>query len=300
MKKDLKFSHGRNGNRGLKGNIRIFIFIFFILICIIIAIYNTYFESNDQDKSNVDDDLPRIANVLIHDLLENKSFVQNSSLNESILKNISTIQIHSPSITESDVGDSYISFIMEIENESSIWFTKTSDDIFWAKPWLGLNDFTNLTDLNDLNLEFSNSNNFRLFYEKNGFQFLSISNDAVSWSPSEPWNYQIEDRSISITENEIFSANHTGLWVSDFKDQITWHQLFSQNFSNASILNLDDEKLLIVHENATNSSTTLTITTIELRSPTIKDLEPRWDLLIIFIILGLILLYIMIQEVAHK
>ena len=59
-------------------------------------------------------------------------------------------------------------------------------------------------------------------------------------------------------------------------------------------------KFQIVAEDANNNYESLTLTNLDFTGPETKGTEIKWDLLVLFIILGIIILAILVNEVARE
>jgi hypothetical protein len=95
-------------------------------------------------------------------------------------------------------------------------------------------------------------------------------------------------------------SNQTGLWLSRISGDIVWKQLLNESFENSSILMKNEFKFQIVSENAYNDYKSLTLTNLDFTEPEPKGTEIKWDLLVLFMILGLIVLAILVNEVARE
>ena len=230
---------------------------------------------------------------ILHDQLE---YIMSATSNEGM--NNTTIHFHKPTITEASDEDLFIAFEVNTENQTTIWLSYSSDGKSWSTPWVAQK---NLTQTRNPYLQYITLGQFRLFYEIQGEQFITVSNNGTTWSTPTAWEHDIVDKAMYYDENYIMISNHTGLWVSDFDDDnINWRRLVHNEFLNSSILRIDEYKFLIIHENSTNDHESLSLTTVDFKKPADGETEIKWDLLIVFIVIGLIILAIMVQEVAHK
>jgi hypothetical protein len=300
MKKDWKHGNvGRNGGRNIRGNVRLLLIVLFLVFCVIIFIYDTYYESRSSDTNSNDTQLPEISEYTSIDILANHSIynIGNDTLNNNLTNISQSTFLHNPSIAKSSPKHYYLAYIVEVRNKTSVWFSETIDGNKWQTPWTTENNFTNA---NNPVLTFSKNQQFKLFYEQNEKSFLRVSEDAILWSAAEPWEFRLEEESIYYSENNIFTTNSTGFWVSSFDEEISWQSLMTTNFTNASIMQINNNNFIIIHENSTNNHSSFILTTITFKTHPEQKLEPKWELMVVFVIMGIILLSIMIQEIAHK
>lgn len=283
--------------RDLIGNVRIIIIILFIVFCIIIIIYHLYFESETTDKDENDTETLQLLRSdsisILHDQMEYfKSATSDEGTNDT------TIHFHRPTITEASDGELFIAFEVKTENKTTIWLSYSNDATFWSTPWIAQK---NVTQTRYPYLQYNALGQFRLFYEISGDQFVTVSNNGTTWGAPTTWEHDIVDKAMYYGKNYIMISNHTGLWVSNFDDDnINWRRLVENEFLNSSILRIDEYEFLIIHENSTNDHESLSLTTVDLKKPADGETIIKWDLLIVFIVIGLIILATMVQEVAHK
>lgn len=292
---------GIKQGRNLIGNVRLIIIILFIVFCIIVIIYNIYFETDPTEKTQDADKsihfFRSTSTNIFYDQIEYiKSSISTNGLNIS-LENTS-VYLHQPTITKGLEDKYYIAFEVKITNHSTIWLADSTDGKTWSIPWLVQK---NLTGAANPYLHFITPNQFRLFYEIENERFISVSNNGTIWSEPSPWERPIEDKAVYYGESQIIISNHTGLWASDFKDDnVNWQKLMQDHFINSSLLHINDYEFKVIYENTTNDHQSLILTTIYFKEPPVEDSEIKWDLLIVFIVIGLLILAIMVQEVAHK
>ena len=71
------------------------------------------------------------------------------------------------------------------------------------------------------------------------------------------------------------------------------------DFTNASILMVNEYEFIIVYENSIENYNSVIFTTIQFEKPENTKNTVKWDLLVIFIILEIILVTMVVQEVAR-
>ncbi|WP_455391904.1 hypothetical protein [[Eubacterium] cellulosolvens] len=280
------------------GNLRIIILVLFIIFCIVLIIYHTYFESDITDISKTTDEYPQFSKSFSINLFQDQLDPLDLGLSEPGSRfNNTTIRLFNPSIICPQEDQCLIAFELEANNQTFLYFSESDDGETWTHPWGGQEEFTNAYNPQ---LEYATESKYRLFFKLNGEQYLSLSNNGTIWSTPEPWDYQLEAKSIYNLEGKIIAANRTGLWSSDFEAESHWRRLMPTGFLNSSIIKVDTYKFLILHENSTADFESLSLTTVYFKKPKKEETELNWGLFIFFAILGLILLSLMVQEVAHK
>lgn len=129
---------------------------------------------------------------------------------------------------------------------------------------------------------------------------MQVSKTGHIWSLPIIWEHDQIDEGVYYGVHYIMVSNQTGLWLSKFSGDLVWEQLLNDDFENSSILMKNDLKFQIVSEDATNNYGSLTLTNLDFTVPEIKRTEIKWDLLVLFIILGVIILAILVNEVARE
>lgn len=283
------FNRGGSAGRKIVGSLRVKIIIVAIVFLIIIMLYQTYFESDTEETSSDDDKIPQISG--------------SSTIN--IFKNIdnNTIQIFNPTISK-DHNNRYLIAFERIGNNgtSNVWLSSSNGGETWNQEWVYDESLENLTNPQ---LKFTQQQHFILSYEHDGMTNISYSKNGHDWSSPEPGELFVEDKSVFYGDDYLFKANQTGLWYLNYDDIDQTNYIDGQSlplqksFTNASIIRINDYKFIIAHENSTDGSRSIILTTIFFKELEEPDTIYNWDLLIIFSILGLIFLSLIIQEISH-
>ena len=275
MKNERKFNRRRIiFGHPITGNLRIILFSIFILFCVIIIIYHTYFESTASVETDNTSEIPKLANTTSIILFTN---------------NNSSTQLHNPTIS-TNLKDHYLIAFEKVVNNSysTIWLSESKDAITWLSPWLINN---NLTDNQNPQLKYVQGQDFALYFISEGKRYIQISQNgsAFKWGAPEQWEFPLEDKSVYNSDYFFLVANQSGLWVSDVDIKVNWYQLMYENLTNSSIFKINDFEFLIVHENPQDNFQSITITTISFKDSGSQKTEIKWDLLILFIVIGIII-----------
>jgi hypothetical protein len=294
MKKFKFRNNNKNQNnnvstKGTLGSLRLKIFIMFFVFLITLMVYDTYFEGSGKSSEDTNE-LPK--------LLDSKS--------ENIFQdsfNNSTFGLYNPTISKNDDNIFLIVFEkMKSNGSTELWLSNSSDGEKWSKPVQILNQILNSTEPHLIPLD---GQNFILSFEVLGQRYISISNDRIIWSDPEPSELYSEIGSVYYDKEYILVANENGL----IRYRI--EELESQNFSNTgeviinkqminvSFVKIKETNLKIVHENFENNNDSIVLTTLKFEKPDGDSTEIKWDLLIIFLIIGFILVIMIVQEIAH-
>ena len=129
---------------------------------------------------------------------------------------------------------------------------------------------------------------------------MQISKTGHTWSLPLVWEYDQTDETVHYGDHYIMVSNQTGLWRSKISGDIVWEQLINESFENSSISMKNEFKFQIVSEDPKNNYESLTLTNLDFTVPETKETKIKWDLLVLFIILGIILLAILVNEVARE
>ena len=285
MKNEKRFS--TRGSRILREPIiklRSILIIFFIAFCLIIIIYHTYFETETSASTEI--------------VTKLSDFSPTSAINVFENTNNTTTQLFNPSILI-DKNNHYLLAFEKVETNSAsyIWLMDSSDGSTCVKPRI---QFSDLAGAKRPYLEYFQEEQFRLFFYYNGKQYVSISRNGSLWSPPEPWVYSINNNSMNNLDDKLLVTNQTGLWVSDFEDGIDWQLIIKNNFTNSSITKVENYEFVIVYENSTDNYKSFNLNSVHFKKSEKSEIIIKWDLLILFIILGIIFLSIIVHEVARE
>ena len=284
MKNEKRFSkRGMIIPRDKIGNLRNVLLGIFIIFCIIVVIYNIYFESGTPNETEEAKELLELSG-------------EPSPI--YILKN-NTNYLTNPSITMNHYNQYLIAFEKVINGSSNIWLSESTDGRNWTSEWVFNNNLINATNPR---LEYFQENEFALYYDMNGTRYIQITQNGstLEWGTPEPWEYEVEDKSVYSADKYKLVANETGFWSSDINGDFNWQLLWIDNFSSPAILKVNDYQFLVIHENPEGNFTSITLTIVDFAEPETDETELKWDLMILFIILGVILLGIIVQEVARE
>jgi len=285
MKNEKRLS--TRGSRILREPIiklRSILIIFFIAFCLIIIIYHTYFETETSASTEI--------------VTELSEFSPTSTINVFEKTNNTTTQLFNPSILIDKNNHYLLAFEkVDMNGTSYLWLTDSSDGSTWVRPRI---QFSELAGAKRPYLEYFQEKQFRLFFYYNGKQYVSISRNGSQWSPPEPWIYSIINKSMNRLDDNLLVTNQTGLWISDFENGIDWKLMIKNNFTNSSITKVEDYEFVIVYENSTDNYKSFNLNSVHLKKSDKSEINIKWDLLILFIILGMIFLTIMVHEVARE
>jgi hypothetical protein len=298
--KDYKFSKHSNGQEnGPITSLRVKIFILFLLIFLIIGIYDTYFEGSNSDSDKDDEE-----HINIPELKKSSTFV----IFESSMNN--NIYLRNPAITrgykdqyliaceEYYKTDGNISLKISIfeSPDGQKWFKQTNPTIFDS----------NFTNPRSPQIEYVNSEYYILSVDIQSQRYISISSDGKSWTIPERSTLYFQNDSLVFNDEHVISANSTGIWLFDYDAMIETdlnlnhgQTILSNDFTNASILKVNNFKYIIAHERWSDNTTSIILTTLFFEEPDKPKTELKWDLLFIFIVLGFILLLMVVQEVSR-
>lgn len=268
------------------GSLRIKIFIMFIVFLIIVMVYHTYFEEPSKEKE--ENNLLKIKNISSNNILNNISDINVGLFNPTLIK----------------FSDEYLLAFEKIEKNSTIniWLSTSKNSIQWSMPKIL---FIKYQNANKPCLNYIKDKYLVLSFEYNSIRHISISKDSQSWGIPQSSELYKKNDSIYYGIDYILMANQSGLWRFTYNEvdrlnlAVVGDQIIHDNLSNASICNVNDNKFIVVYENSTSKNNSLIITSIIFEKPEKSDSEIKWDLLIIFIILGFMLLVIIVQEVAR-
>jgi hypothetical protein len=298
--KNHKLSKQLNGQyNGSYLSLRIKILILFLVIFMVVSIYDTYFE--DSTNSNSDEDT---NNDAYPKLKESSSIIiyKGGDNQTSYIKN--------PTISIGDNGHYLIPCEeynqIDNNNRSGISLITSPDGKKWSRPH-SLEIFNhNLVNPKSPQLTYVNNEYYVLSIAIHQDRYFSISQDGKSWSPPERSELHYYNDSIIYEEDYMIIANNTGLWSFNYNVDMDSKKPFGQGINllsyglrNASIEKINNYKYLIVHENISNNNTSIVLTTIFLKHPNKEETALKWDLLLIFVVLGLILLLMIIREVSR-
>lgn len=285
MKNEKRFS--TRGSRIVREPIiklRSILIIFFIAFCLIIIIYHTYFETETTASTEIVTEFSELSPTNVIHVLEKTSNI--------------TIQLFNPSILI-DKNNHYLLAFEKVETNgtSYIWLMDSPDGSTWVRPRI---QFSELGGAKEPHLEFFQEKQIRLFFYYNGTVHLSISNNGSIWSTPEPWIYGINNKSMNRLDDNLLITNQTGLWISNFENTIDWQLLINNNFTNSSIIKVNDYEFVIVYENSTDNYKSFNLNSLYFKKSDKSETIIKWDLLILFIILGMIFLTIIVHEVARE
>jgi hypothetical protein len=279
----------RTNGSGPISSLRIKILIMFLVVLIILMVYHTYLEEpTDSDHKNKIHDLSNISSIDILNDLDNKNI---------------TTQLFNPSVTIIPDGQYFIVFEKnDINGTFRICISNSNDGISWSSPKILFKDI-NYTRYPTIH--YFQDQYLILSFEINGTRHISLSENGIEWTPPERSEHYDKNDLIYYAKNYFILANQSGVWYINYKeidieeDSRMSEQLLAGDHSNASILYLNEQTFIVVNENSTDGYSSIIITTLFFQESSNKDSEIKWDLLIIFVILGFILLVIIVQEVAH-
>jgi hypothetical protein len=255
----------------------------------ILIVYDTYFEKSES-KNEDQKVLPRIT--------EKDDVEVFFNYNNTTIHNV-----YEPSIAIDTEGNYFISFITRIDDkEEFVWHSHSTNKEDWVEPKL---IFEYSGNVSDLYLDYIESHFFSLTIKLNGVNYLTTSLDGLTWSDINKTELFIKNGSICYEDGYVIYINHLGVNIFHYENlnelgiQSNSQLVIEYSYKNPSILKIDDNRFLIVHENENNNQSSVIITTFELdfSEPT-KD-EIKWDILIIFLIMFLILIFMIIKEIAH-
>ena len=272
------------------GSLRLRFVIIFVVFLIIVMIYHTYFESpglaneDDGDDSN----LPKL-----HQTTSEVIFQQRNN----------TTRLQNPTIARDKGADYLVAFDEVCKNGSStIKLIYSHDSKTWTPRDLPASTFTGA---NKPYLEFIQDHYFILSYKHNTTRYIQTSPNGRTWSPPTPSELFIENQSISYNKNYLLLTSKGGLRVFNYSDfeismgNASGHLILEKAIGNASILKIHDYKFMIVHEDPGGIANSIVLTTVTFQPQKEAETVIKWDLLIIFIILGLFLLSLLVKEVAR-
>jgi hypothetical protein len=275
--------------KGTLGSLRLKIFIMFFLFLITLMIYDTYFEGSSE-SSDDKNDLPK--------LLDSKSvYIFHDSFDNS------TLGFYNPTIAKND-NNIYLIVFEKLKNDGSteLWFSNSSDGKKWSEPVHILNQILNSTKPHLITLD---GQNFILSFEVLGQKYISIYNDPLIWNDPEPSELYSEVSPIYYDKEYIIIANETGLTrycIEDLEDRNlsnTGEVIIKKQMVNVSFVKIKDTCLKIVHENVDNNNDSIVLTTLDFDKLDDESTDIKWDLLIIFVIIGSILVIMIVQEIAR-
>jgi hypothetical protein len=290
MKKIFKnlgiFNQKNNIGSKTGGGLRLKIIIVFIVFFIIVIFYHTYFEETTKDDI---EQLPQLVK-------SKKTNIFKDYTNKSDRLYNPTIAMQSP--------DHYLIAFEKLGKNGSIniWFTNSLNGIDWSKPKLL---FDNLSNTKMPYLEYIKDKFYVLSFLYNNSRYITTSINGDSWITPHPSELYYKNKSLYYGDDYFLMANSTGLWRVIYEDLKTGNipligeQILSDNLSNASISYVNKYKFNIIHENPIDGFSSINLTTILFEPLEKNDNEVKWDLLIVFVILGFVFLVIIIQEVAR-
>ncbi len=267
------------------GSLRVKIIVIFIVLFMIVIFYHTYFEEPTKEEF---DQIPKLAEI-------NQIEIFNNYSNKSIRLSNPTIAMKSQ--------NHYLIVFEKLESEGlgNIWLSNSKDGIEWSAPKLL---FGNLSNIRSPYLEYIKDEFYILFFIHNNSRYISTSTDGETWSTYKPSELYYKNESVYYSEDYFLITNKTGLWRFLYKEFQTnnteiGEQLISDDLSNASICHVNKYKFIIVYDNSSIGHSAIILTALLFEPIENGEAETKWDLLVIFVILGFILIFFIIQEVAR-
>ena len=287
--KDKSLIKRNNASRGDSfGSLRVKIIIMFLVFFIIIMVYHTYFETPtiSEEKTTI----PKTSDIDTIEIFQ-------------IDENISTYSFHNPTIAKS-TDDLFLMGVqkLNINGTSEILLFSSKD----GRTWSELNVFqVDMSEMKNPKINYVNGQYFVLLFESNGNNYITTSNDGQNWTAPELSGFDDNEKSVYYETDFLLVANQTGLWILNYNElqdpdsMAEAECILKTQTTNASLLKLNDDKYMVIYENNYDGSNTIALTTITFSFPEKDEPDLKWDLLIIFIILGIILLFLIVKEVAH-
>lgn len=252
-------------------------------------LYHTYFESpSEKDDSN------------------NRSLIKPSepgSIHIYKVNNTKISQLHNPTIAIDQDANYLVAYEKrEYNGSSSIWLTNSSNGTTWQPPVLHSNGLPGATKPY---LEYVQDIYYILSFDFDEKRYVQVSSDGFNWSTPKPSNIFSESQSLFYSDEYILLADQTGLWLLDYEDfqnssnDSKGKLLMPNDFTNASILMVNEYEFIIVYENSIENYNSIIFTTVQFEKPENTKNTVKWDLLVIFIILEIILVTMVVKEVAR-
>ncbi len=291
MRNEKKFSkRGTIISRNIFSDLRFIILMFFIIFFIIIIIYNVYFETPIEKKNDKTEDILEFSKTESISIFKEINNITNTTN--------TTTQLHNPSVVFNGENQYLLAFeCVETNKPITIILMQSDSGISWT-PLKNLD--IDLNGTKNPRLKYIQDEDFMLFYELGENRYYRLSSDGSSWSSPKSWDYDLENKSIYNKENYILIANQTGLWFSKLGEKGEWDKFIELNFTNPAIAKISDYRFIIVHENPVDNFDSIILTTVYFKEPSDSESILKWELLILFIILGIILFGLMVHEVAQE
>ena len=295
----------KRGRESTIDNLRNKIIVILTIFFIIILIYHTYFESDTNKKDGNDTTIPTLLKS------NSISIFQNNDNN--------TIDLRNPTIAMDQNGKYFVAFEkVDINGSTGIFIIRSNTNNTWTEPIIPMG---NLTDATKPYLKYIQGNNLVLTFESGGKYYFQISNNGFNWTSPEPGQLFLESDMVYYSNDFHFLVNSTGLWLFNYNnlnedrnyvinlslnsndgphdDSTVAKQIFRYNFTNPSLMKVNNEKFLIVHDKSMENLRSINLTTIYFKYPEEGKISIKWDLLAIFLIIGLFLLLMIVKEVAR-
>ncbi len=298
--KDYKFSKHSNGKEKWPiTSPRVRVFILFLLIFLIVGIYDTYYEESNSDSDKEDKVIINTPELKKTSTLE----IFQSSINN-------TIYLRNPAIIRGS-KDQYLIACEEYyktdgNTSSKISIFESSDGQKWFKQVYPTIFDRNFSNPRSPQMEYVNSEYFIMSFDIQLQRYISISTNGKSWTTPERSTLYFQNDSMVYNDEYVILANNTGIWLYDYDVMIDSEVnldhgqiILSNDFTNSSILKVNNNKYIIAHERWSDNTTSIVLTTLFFEEPDKSETKLKWGLLIIFIVLGFILLLMIIQEVSR-
>jgi hypothetical protein len=275
-----------------------FIFIlFFIGFCIFILVYHTFFESGLPEEPGDIGPIPEFLSSKSQEIKFNENdreILQNIT---SGAQNNTTIQLSNPNLIKPTDEEYLLAFEAGLGNQTTIFITRSKDKETWTEPTA---IHQNLTGISEPRLKYVQDKEYILFFKLDGEVFITTSGNGTVWSTPTHWEQSLSDKAVFESEDYILATNQTGLWLSEYEFDSAWQRLVKDEFLNGSITKISDREFIVAHENSTHDFKSITLTTVQFKEPVKTETEIKWDLLILFIIIGVVVLALIIKEVSRE